>query len=92
MAAKTKLVVYQLEDYDADYEAISVYLKKRLECEKIMQRVWIVKTTKSTAAITNGLSKVVSSPARILVVDITDSVWGSYGISIDKVAWMQEII
>jgi|APCry1669190731_1035312.scaffolds.fasta_scaffold00968_7 hypothetical protein len=88
----TKLIVYQLQDYDTDYATISEYIKKRPDYIKVMERVWIVRTQKTASSIRTALSQLISSPAKILVVDVTGSNWSSYGISTDRVAWMQESI
>src|SRR5258708_4252751 len=81
---KIKLIVYQLEDYINDYNVISDYMKRRSEYIKIMERVWVIKTNKSSASIRTDLSVLIKSPAKILVVDITETVWSTYGVSVQS--------
>ena len=86
---KSYLVSYNLDD-ENDYDKISGCLKSFSEWCKIFQRIWIIKSNENQEVIRNLLINSINNKGRILVVDITNSIWYGFNLNDKVVDWMKE--
>lgn len=86
----SKLIVYQLKNYDEDYPRIREEIKKHSKWAKPMDRVWIIKTDKKASEIRDALKKATKYGGSIFVIDITGSGWASSSIPTKVATWLKE--
>ena len=88
---KTYLISYDLglpETYN-DYKVLIDYIKTYSFWAKPLQSVWFIKTDKTVSQVRDELKLRVDSSDKILVMDITDSNWGTYNVSKNVTEWMK---
>ena len=87
---RTKMIVYQLDDSSEDYKLISSGIKLYSNWIKVMNRIWMIKTSKRSSTIRDELRDIIEGRGEILVIDITSSGWGTYNVSKKVTKWMKE--
>jgi hypothetical protein len=86
----TKLIAYQLENYERDYPLIRDAIKSFSGWAKLMDRVWIIKSRKSAGDIRTLLSESIHNRGKVFVIDLETNSWGSYGIDKRITSWIKE--
>ena len=88
----TFIVTYTLDDSTESYSKISSRLKDFPKWAKLFARVWIIRTSRSSKRVRDELSDVIEGNGKIVVINITDSAWATYGINDRMIDWMKETI
>lgn len=88
----TFIVTYTLDDSTESYPKISSRLKGFPKWAKLFARVWIIRTSRSSKRVRDELSDVIEGKGKIVVINITDSAWATYGINDRMIDWMKENI
>lgn len=88
----TFIVTYTLDDSTESYSKISSRLKDFTNWAKLFARVWIIRTSRSFKRVRDELSDVIEGRGKIVVINITDSAWATYGINGRVIDWMKENI
>ena len=87
----TYFVTYTLDD-SASYTDLSRRLKRYPNWTKLFARAWIIRTSRSSKGVRDELSDVIEGKGKIVVINITDSAWATYGINDRMIDWMKENI
>lgn len=88
----TFIVTYTLDDSTESYSKISSRLKDSPKWAKLFARVWIIRTSRSSKRVRDELSDIIEGKGKIVVINITDSAWATYGINDRMIDWMKENI
>lgn len=88
----THFVTYSLDNPSESYDIISSHLKQFHNWAKLFSRAWIIKTTRSSRSVRDELVDVINNKGKVVVINITDSAWATYGINPDLVEWMKDNI
>ena len=88
----TFIVTYTLDDSTESYLKMSSRLKDFPKWAKLFARVWIIRTSRSSKRVRDELSDVIEGKGKIVVINITDSAWATYGINDRMIDWMKENI
>lgn len=84
-----KLIMYQLDNSRRDFPLISKAIKTFPEWAKIMDRVWIIRTSKSASDVRTILTQTIGSRGKIFVIDILSGSWGSYAVDKTVTEWLK---
>ncbi len=85
----TKLITYQLDNYDHDYPLIRNAIKSFPKWAKIMDRIWVIKTNKSAGNIRTVLSETIGNRGKLFVIDLATNSWGSYAVDKRVTEWLK---
>lgn len=88
---KTYLITYDLTSPESlpDYSRLAQAIKSHLNWAKLMQSVWLVKTTRSKNEIMDIMKRATDSNDKILIIEVTND-WISYNLPGDVINWMQK--
>ncbi len=86
----TFFITYSLDNSSESYEKISSRLKRFPNWAKLFGRAWIIKTSHSSRRVRNELVEAIENKGKVVVVNITDSAWATYGIDEDLLKWMKD--
>lgn len=87
-----KLIIYQLNDTNADYPSISQQIKNFPNWAKIMDRCWIVKSRRKPGEIRDKLSQSIKNGGKIFVIELDNNSWGTFAVNKDVTTWLKENI
>ena len=87
---KTRLIIYQLKNSSEDYNLVSNYIKTFSKWAKPMSRCFLVKSKKRTSEIRDELKRVIQNGGKVMVIDVSDSAWGTSGVTMTVTSWMKE--
>lgn len=88
---KVKLITYKLQD-PSIYTKITAQIKSYPNWAKVMDRVWLIKTEKTSGLIRDELRQAIDGKGEIFVIDVSGKGWGSFGIQKTVTTWMKENI
>ncbi len=88
----TKLITYQLDNYNTDYSLIRDAIKSFPKWAKIMERTWVIKTNKSAGIVRTILSEKIGNRGKIFVIDLASNSWGSYAVDKRVTEWLKDNI
>ena len=86
---KTILIVYKLDE-GVEYSVIAKQIRSYSNWAKVMERVWMIKTTKTTAIVRDEIRGTIDGKGKVLVIDISSQGWGSYNLPKEVTTWMKE--
>lgn len=91
---KTYLISYDLRvpETSEDYKFLIKFIKTYSFWANPLKSVWLIKTVKSTSKVRDDLRAVTDFNDGLLVIDVTESDWSSYGINKTVTDWMQKNI
>lgn len=87
------LISYDLgvPETSEDYKSLIEYIKLH-SWKKVLQSVWLIKTSKSVKDIRDGIKKKVDDNDRALVIDVTGSRWATLRVPKSTTEWMKKNI
>jgi hypothetical protein len=86
-AMATIQVNYDLSKPAGHYDGLFRYLSSFNRWTRVLDSMWIIRTTKSEATVRDELMGFVDSNDRVVVLDVTDDCWAANFTS-DSTNWM----
>jgi hypothetical protein len=84
---KTIQVTYDLSEPGRDYDGLLQYLSSFARWTRVLDSMWIIRTTKSEETVRDELMRFVDTGDRVLVLDVTEDSWAANFTS-DSTNWM----
>ena len=84
---KTIQVSYDLSEPERNYDGLLEYLSSFARWTRVLDSMWIIRTTKSAETVRDELMRFVDSNDRVVVLDVTDDCWAANFTS-DSTNWM----
>ena len=84
---KTIQVSYHLSKPGRDYPELFKYLSSFNSWTRVLDSMWIIRTTKSEETVRDELMRFVDAGDRVLVLDVTEDSWAANFTS-DSTNWM----
>ena len=84
---KTIQVNYELSEPGRNYDGLLKYLSSFARWTRVLDSMWIIRTTKSEETVRDELMRFVDSDDRVLVLDVTEDGWAANFTS-DSTNWM----
>lgn len=88
---KTYLISYDLRvpEVSEDYKKLIDHIKSYNSWATPLKSVWFIKTSKSVSQVRDDLNIETDSNDGLLVLDVTDANWASFGVSGKVTDWMK---
>ena len=84
---KTIQVNYDLSEPGRNCDGLLKYLSSFARWTRVLDSMWIIRTTKSEETVRDELMRFVDSNDRVVVLDVTDDSWAANFTS-DSTNWM----
>jgi hypothetical protein len=84
---KTIQVNYDLSEPGRNHDGLLKYLSSFARWTRVLDSMWIIRTTKSEETVRDELMRFVDSNDRVVVLDVTEDSWAANFTS-DSTNWM----
>lgn len=88
---KTYLISYDLRipETSEDYKKLIAYIKTYGTYAKPLLSLWFIKTNKTVSVVRDEIKSETDFNDAILVIDVTNSNWGTSGVTKPNTDWMK---
>ncbi len=86
------LISYDLgvPETSEDYKKLIAHIKSYGTWAKPLYSTWFVKTEKTCAQVRDEVKKFLDKNDKLLVMDVTDDNWATYGVDKEVTDWMKK--
>lgn len=87
-----KLITFKVYNEDTE-KTINSFIEKRYPTyARISSSIWLVYTNEEVFNVRDNIAALINKGDRILVVEMDNITWGTYGVSKDITKWMKNKI
>ena len=86
---KSYLIIYKLAFAEENYPNLLAYLKSATYWARPMTNAWLIKATKNSAEIRDGILSRINKGDQILIIEVPNNNWATSAISKTVTDWMK---